>query len=111
MSAMKKLQSFEDLGKLLGVEPLPTAESGPVVAGYDGKPVKLSVRADSKRRKGKVVTLVSGFQSNPDDLERHCAVLKKRCGSGGRVLDNEIEIQGDHSAVVKQYFASLGYKL
>ncbi len=105
---MKTLGSLSELADLLG-----NAQSAaPVVkTGYDGKPQRIRVSADSKRRAGKTVTLASGFQSTPDELDRIVALLKKRCGAGGRVLNNEIEIQGNHTGAVKKILRDEGYAI
>ncbi len=65
---------------------------------------------DSKRRKGKTVTVVGGLTHNPETFERLCTELKKLCGAGGTVKDNEIEIQGDHRERIATKLQTLGYK-
>ena len=40
-----------------------------------------------------MVTVLSGFQSNPRELDTLCQTFKKLCGTGGTVRDNLIEIQ------------------
>ena len=104
---MAKLTSLGDLASLLPEGHRPAAES-PVKTGYDGKAQKLKVALDTKR-KGKTVTVISGFQSNPDELDDIAQSLKKSCGAGGRVLDNEIEIQGDHVKKAREKLQSLGF--
>lgn len=103
---MKTLGSLAGLAALL---PEGAGETPEKKSGYDGKPQIIRVTADSKRRKGKTVTLADGFQSTPDELERLAGKLKKNCGAGGRVLDNEIEIQGDHVQTVKKVLEKEGY--
>lgn len=104
---MAKLTSLSDLAALLPEQDKPTEQ--PVVkTGYDGKPQKIKVALD-KKRKGKTVTVVSGFQSNPDELDKLAQMLKKTCGAGGQVLDNTIEIQGDHVAKIKDKVRALGF--
>jgi len=51
---------------------------------------------ETKGRKGKGVTVVSGLLLKASDLKALARELKARCGSGGTVKDNTIEIQGDH---------------
>ncbi|MEM8964578.1 MAG: stress response translation initiation inhibitor YciH [Acidobacteriota bacterium] len=54
------------------------------------------VSRQTKGRKGKGVTLVTGVPLRGDDLAQLGGELKKQCGSGGTVKDGVIEIQGDH---------------
>ncbi len=68
------------------------------------------VEASSKGRKGKTVTIIRGFQANPDTLADLLKKLKTHCGAGGTLKDNEIEIQGDHKQKIVQYLIQLGYK-
>lgn len=65
---------------------------------------------DSKRRKGKTVTVVGNLNHNPETFERLCTELKKFCGAGGTVKDGEIEIQGDHRDRIATKLQALGYK-
>lgn len=109
---MAKLTSLEDLGSLLpndGSTKQPGTPSPAARTGYNGKEQKLEVMLDSKRRRGKTVTLVKGFQSRPDELESITGELKRMCGAGGRVLDNEIELQGDHRAKVVEKLKGMGF--
>ncbi len=65
---------------------------------------------DSKRRKGKTVTVVGGLHHNPATLEKICTELKKHLGAGGTVRDGEIEIQGDHRERIAAQLQKMGYK-
>ena len=51
---------------------------------------------DSKSRKGKTVTLITGMALNDAALKALASELKRLVGSGGAVTDGVIEIQGDH---------------
>jgi len=55
----------------------------------------LKVMLDKRNRKGKTVTLVTGFSLNSDSLDELGRLLKTRCGVGGSAKDGEIIIQGD----------------
>ncbi len=72
---------------------------------------KLSVRLDSKRRAGKVVTLVEGFVGTEDALEDLGRKLKTFCGTGGSAKDGEIIVQGDQRDKVLQWLLKNDYKL
>jgi translation initiation factor 1 len=66
--------------------------------GTPGKATDGIVRVsrETQGRRGKGVTVVSGLGLAPADLEALATQLKKRCGSGGTVAADRIEIQGDH---------------
>lgn len=70
----------------------------------------LRVQASRKGRKGKTVTVISGFQTKPETLDSLLKQMKTQCGTGGTVKDNEIEIQGDHTQKLVQILTTLGYK-
>jgi translation initiation factor 1 len=70
----------------------------------------LKVQASRKGRKGKTVTVISGFQLKPETLEALLKQLKTQCGAGGTLKDNEIEIQGDHKQKLVEILTQLGYK-
>ena len=67
------------------------------------------VGRETKGRKGKGVTIISGLPLADDALAQLATRLKKRCGSGGTVHDSRIEIQGDHRDVLVDELGKLGY--
>ena len=73
----------------------------------DGKVV---IRRETKGRKGKGVTLVSGLPLTTDQLKQLGKTLKQKCGVGGAVKEGTIEIQGDHRQLIQAELAKLGYK-
>ena len=70
----------------------------------------LRVQASRKGRKGKTVTVISGFQCTSETLAKLLKQLKTQCGSGGTVKDDTLEIQGDHAQKLLQLLTQLGYK-
>lgn len=62
----------------------------------------IRISRESKGRKGKGVTLISGSEMNEADLKILAKKLKALCGSGGTVKNGVIEIQGDHRGQIKQ---------
>ena len=70
---------------------------------------KLYVSLDRKNRKGKSVTLVTGFVGQEDDLKELGKLLKTRCGVGGSAKNGEIFIQGDFRERVIEILKTEGY--
>jgi translation initiation factor 1 len=58
------------------------------------------VSRETKGRKGKGVTLITGVPLPADELKAFCKLLKKKCGTGGTVKNGVIEIQGDHRDIL-----------
>ncbi len=78
----------------------PTATSG------DGV---VRVGRETKGRKGKGVTVVTGLPLAGAALAELATRLKKRCGSGGTVHEGVIEIQGDHRDALVAELGRLGF--
>ena len=54
------------------------------------------VARETKGRRGKLVTVITGVPLPPAELKALGRELKQHCGSGGTVKNGVIEIQGDH---------------
>ncbi len=70
----------------------------------------IRIQASRKGRKGKTVTVITGFQAKDETLTELVKKLKTQCGTGGTVKENEIEIQGEHTQKLLQILTQLGYK-
>ncbi len=64
--------------------------------------------SNDKKRYGKIVTLVSGFDSTID-IKKIAKELKNGLACGGTVKDGTIELQGEHSKKVKPLLEKLGF--
>lgn len=62
-----------------------------------------------KRRKGKVVTVVSGLNPSASDMDGILSRLKAACAAGGTIHDERIEVQGEHRERVVEIMRELGY--
>lgn len=80
-------------------------EEGPAGDGI------VRLRLETKGRKGKGVTTISGLPLPGDELRSLAKKLKQSCGSGGSVKDRVVEIQGDHREPLKSQLESLGYRV
>ena len=63
----------------------------------------------TRRRYGKVVTIIEGFNTGDIDLDDLARKLKTKCASGGTVKDGRIELQGDHKRKVEAALNGLGF--
>ena len=71
---------------------------------------KLRVRIEKNGRKGKTVTLVTGFIGNETDLKDLGKILKTKLCTGGSTKDGEIIIQGDVKTKTIEILKTEGYK-
>ena len=77
----------------------------PVVPG-DGI---VRISRETRGRKGKGVTLITGLPLNDIELKLLAKELKIQCGSGGTVKDGTIEIQGDQREQLGQILKERGW--
>jgi len=110
MSKHIRLNDFSQLRQLLP-EGVPVEESERRKSGHDGKGKTLRIVLDSKGRKGKVVTIIAGFQHNPDTMEEIAKALKQHCGAGGTVRGMTIEIQGDQQKRAAEKLREMNYNV
>ncbi|HEY6192423.1 MAG TPA: translation initiation factor [Bacteroidota bacterium] len=102
-----KLKSFSDLSQLLP----PSGKSEHAAAGdtHDGKGKTARISLDTKGRKGKAVTVISGLQHNPETLKEIARILKEHCATGGTVKEGAIELQGDQRVRATEKLKKMNY--
>lgn len=89
-----------------------TAPPETQVATIDLPPNQQQIRIQATRsgRKGKTVTEIKGFQHTPETLTKLLKQLKNKCGAGGTLKEQVIEIQGDRRQQLLELLTEQGYK-
>jgi len=67
------------------------------------------VGRETKGRKGKGVTVITGVGLDREGLAKLAGELKQMCGAGGTVKGSVIEIQGDHRDLLVEELKRRGY--
>jgi translation initiation factor 1 len=103
----------ERLGVVYSTNPEFKFDSSETSSGETLQPSQqdLRVMLDKKQRKGKVVTLVTGFVGSEQDLKELGKLLKTKCGVGGTAKDGEIMVQGDFCNKIIEILKNSGYKV
>ncbi|SCX75536.1 translation initiation factor Sui1 [Desulfoluna spongiiphila] len=83
------------------------ASAGPAVK-QDGI---VRVMRETKGRKGKGMSLVTGVPGSEADLKAVAKELKQLCGTGGSVKNGVIEIQGDHRDKLVEALKARGFSV
>ena len=71
----------------------------------------IRIKQETKGRKGKTVTTISGFNREDGDLKTLASALKNICGTGGSAKEGVIIIQGDHRDAAKTELEKQGFKI
>lgn len=66
------------------------------------------VRVD-KRRYGKAMTIIEGFDKKSVDVKSLAKTMKAKLACGGTVKDATIELQGDHRQGAKKVLLQSGF--
>lgn len=125
-----KLSSLADLAAAFGKAPITKqnnstdADQSVVYSTDSGRikqkavPQKISasdgyakVRRETKGRKGKGVVTITGLALDDKALKKLAKKLKQTCGTGGTVVGEIIEIQGDKREKIKSVLEQEGYKV
>ena len=77
---------------------------------FESQPKKIRIHKEKKGKKGKTVTVISGFGSdNTSQIGNLLKKLKVYCGTGGFFNDQGIHLQGDMQDKVKFFLRKEGY--
>lgn len=63
-----------------------------------------------EKRKGKVNTIIKGYNGSAEDFKKLAKTLKKELGVGGSTKNEQILIQGDYRKEIIQILEELGFK-
>jgi translation initiation factor 1 len=125
----EKLSSLADLAAAFGKEPIQKADNNEqddslVYSTAKGrikqaKPQNsitesdgfAKVRRETKGRKGKGVITITGLGLDAKALKALAKKLKTTCGTGGTVVGEVIEIQGDKRDTIKSVLEKEGFKV
>jgi predicted translation initiation factor SUI1 len=88
----------------------PTSERPPAKDQVK-KQITLKVGRETAGRRGKGVTTVFDMPLSDETVHDLAAKLKQRCGTGGTVKEDRIEIQGDQRERIVKELEKLGYKV
>jgi translation initiation factor 1 len=67
------------------------------------------LQRETKGRGGKAVTLITGLALPEREMRELARALKQKCGVGGALKDDHIEIQGDKRPVLKAELERRGF--
>ncbi len=85
-------------------------KSAPGPGDQSAKDGKVRVSREKKGRGGKTVTVIYGLSLSEDQKEQLAKELKKRCGAGGTVKGETVEVQGDNTESVMAVLEKRGIK-
>jgi len=76
----------------------------------ESQPKKLKIYKEKKGKKGKTITVISGFGSQKtSQIGQLLKKLKIYCGTGGSLNEYGIQLQGDMQDKVKFFLRKEGY--
>jgi len=126
----EKLSSLSDLAQVFGkdansITTIAKSDSPSLVYSTDTGRIKhkkasanitpsdgfAKIRRETKGRKGKGVITITGLGLDSKSLKELAKKLKKTCGTGGTVIGEIIEIQGDKRDKIKVSLEKEGFKV
>ena len=91
-------------------EPLEACRCPRNAEGEILRPQDQPVRISREKRRGKVVTVITGLDPVANDLGALLASLKSTLAAGGAVRDGKVEVQGDHRKRVMAVLTEQGFR-
>lgn len=83
------------------------------ICSFEGEPAQgdgiVRISRETKGRKGKGVTLISGIPLSGAELKKLAKQLKQKCSTGGTLKNGVIEIQGDQRELLAKELGKQGY--
>lgn len=70
---------------------------------------KIQIRRETRGRRGKTVTVISGLPLGTEKMRELSIILKQKLGTGGTVKNRQILIQGDHVSKIRSLLNESGY--
>lgn len=126
----EKLSSLSDLAQAFGKEPndiraVTKSDDHSLVYSTDGGRIQqvkkapeatpsdgfAKIRRETKGRKGKGVVTITGLGLDSKELKKLAKKLKQTCGTGGTVIGEVIEIQGDKRDIIKITLEESGFQV
>lgn len=102
------MNSFDDLDIVFSTDEgrVKPEKKKPAAPKGDGI---VRVGRETKGRKGAGVTVITGVPTHLDGLKQLAKELKRKCGTGGTIKGQTIEIQGDHRDLLVGELEKKGY--
>ena len=102
------MKSFDDLNIVYSTEQgrIRPEKKEPAAPKGDGI---VRVGRETKGRKGKGMTVITGVPLHPEGLRDLTKKLTQKCGTGGTLKNGKIEIQGDHRDLLVTELQARGY--
>ena len=73
---------------------------------------KINISKQKKGKKGKTITLIRGLEiQNEIGYEELLKKLKVFCGTGGTIIDNNIQLQGDMVIKSTEFLRREGFQI
>ena len=69
------------------------------------------LKIEKDKRRGKIATLITGYEDDSEEVRELAKLLKQRLAVGGSTRDGEILLQGDVRDKLREVLKELGYKV